>query len=308
MSINKSLEDNRLKNKDFRPNSMISPLQASEIIRVKMKDICVITGGGSGMGLATARLMGKDHSIIICGRSVQKLENAVKELQEEGIEVEAFACDVADYESVKKLAIHAMTKGEVRAVIHAAGMSPHMGNAKQIMEANALGTIHINNAFYNVMKEGGCIIDVSTMSAYLTPKIVMPVGLYKYSVKDPALFMKKIMKRVNLFPEKVRAGVAYGISKHFVIWFAKQDAARFGKKGVRVISVSPGNFETPMGNLEKEEADTYTKYCAIKRFGHVDEIASLFAYCAGKEAGYLTGVDILCDGGLVASGINPLKR
>lgn len=273
-----------------------------------MKTVCVITGGGSGMGLAAARLMGKDHDIIICGRSVKKLENADCELQKEGIEVETYACDVSDYKSVENLADYAKEKGKVAAVIHAAGMSPHMGDAKQIMEVNALGTIHINNAFYKVMEEGSCIIDVSSMSAYLTPKIVMPIGLYKYSIKDPELFMRKIMKRVNLFPKNVRAGVAYGISKHFVIWFAKQDAARFGRKGARVISVSPGNFETPMGELEKEEADTYTKYCAIKRFGQVDEIASLFAYCASTSAGYLTGVDILCDGGLVASGINPMKK
>lgn len=146
------------------------------------------------------------------------------------------------------------------------------------------------------------------MSAYITPKFIMPVRKYKYSVQDPQLFMKKVMKYINFFPKKVRAGVAYGISKHFVIWFAKQDAARFGSKGVRIISVSPGNFETPMGDLEKEEADAYTKYCAIKRFGHVDEIASLFTYCTSPSAGYLTGVDILCDGGLVASGINPLKK
>jgi NAD(P)-dependent dehydrogenase (short-subunit alcohol dehydrogenase family) len=276
--------------------------------RDEMKNVCVITGGGSGMGLATAKLMGKNHYIIICGRSVNKLENAVSELKAEGIEVEAYACDVSDFINIEKLANHAKKVGKVKAVIHAAGMSPHMGDAKKIMEANALGTININNAFYNVMEEGSCIIDVSSMSAYLTPKIIMPVRLYKYSVMDPDLFMKKIMKRVNLFPEKVRAGVSYGISKHFVIWFAKQDAARFGAKGVRVLSVSPGNFETPMGELEKEEADLYTKYCAIKRFGHVREIASLFAYCASEEAGYLTGVDILCDGGLVASGINPLKK
>lgn len=97
------------------------------------------------------------------------------------------------------------------------------------------------------------------------------------------------MRRINIFPEKVRTGVAYGISKHFVIWFAKQDAARYGTKGARVVSVSPGNFETPMGNIEKEEAKVYTKYCA------------------SRDAGYLTGVDILCDGGLVASGVKPLK-
>lgn len=273
-----------------------------------MKNVCVITGGGSGMGLATARLMGQDHYIIICGRSVGKLENAVAELQAENIEIEAITCDVSDYKSVQNLADYAKEKGHIAAVIHAAGLSPHMGCAKQIMEVNALGTININNAFYKVMGEGSCIIDVSSMSAYITPKIVMPKGLYKYSVKDPELFMKKIMKRINIFPEKVRSGVAYGISKHFVIWFAKQDASRFGSKGARVISVSPGNFETPMGELEKEEADAYTKYCAIKRFGYVEEIASLFAYCVSPSAGYLTGVDILCDGGLVASGINPLKK
>lgn len=260
------------------------------------------------MGLAAARLMGQNYYIIICGRNVMKLESAVEALRQQGIEAEAFPCDVSDYKSVEKLASYAKAKGRVAAVIHAAGMSPHMGEAKTIVEVNALGTIYMNNAFYKVMEEGSCIIDVASMSAYLTPKIVMPVRNYKYSIDNPSYFIKKIMKRVNIFPKKVQKGVAYGISKHFVIWFAKQDAARFGRKGVRVISISPGNFETPMGELEKEEADTYTKYSALKRFGHVEEIAGLFAFCSSNEAGYLTGVDILCDGGLVASGINPLLR
>lgn len=273
-----------------------------------MKDICVITGGGSGMGLATARWMGKNHYIIICGRSISKLENAVLELGAHGIETEAYSCDVSNYDNVLKFAMYAKQKGRVSTVIHTAGMSPHMGDAQKIMETNALGTINVNNAFYEVMDEGSCIVDVSSMSAYLTPKIIMPVFLYKYSVNDSALFMKKIMRWVNLFPKKVRSGVSYGISKHFVIWYARQDAARFGAKGARIISISPGNFETPMGELEKEEAETYTKYSAIKRFGHVDEIASLFAYCASEDASYMTGVDILCDGGLVASGISPLKK
>lgn len=273
-----------------------------------MEKICVITGGGSGMGLETARLMGKDHYIIICGRTMKKLEKAVDDLKAEGIEAEAFLCDVSDYESVENLALHAKEKGRVAAVIHAAGMSPHMGDAKKIMEVNALGTIYINNAFYKVMEKGGCIIDVSSMSAYLTPKVIMPVSKYRYSITNPERFMNKIMRRIKLFPKRVQAGVAYGISKHFVIWFAKQDAARFGKKGIRVISVSPGNFETPMGELEKAEAASYTKYCAIKRFGHVSEIASLFTYCVSESAGYLTGVDILCDGGLVASGVKPLMK
>jgi NAD(P)-dependent dehydrogenase (short-subunit alcohol dehydrogenase family) len=253
------------------------------------------------MGLATARLMGKDHFVIICGRTVNKLESAVKELKEEGIEVEAFPCDVSDYTSVEKLALHAKAIGKVAAVIHAAGLSPHMGDARKIIEVNALGTINVNNAFYKVMEAGSCLIDVSSMSAYLTPKFVMPVKKYKYSLQSSEVFMKKMLNSVRFFPKKAKAGVAYGISKNFVIWLAKHDAARFGAKGVRILSVSPGNFETPMGNLEKAEADAFT------RFGHVEEIASLFAFCASEEVGYLTGIDILCDGGVVASGVNPLK-
>lgn len=273
-----------------------------------MRKICVITGGGSGMGFAAARIMGKNYYIIICGRNTEKLEAAVNELKAEGIQAEAYSCDVSDLASVEKLASYSKAKGTVAAVIHAAGMSPHMGDAKTIMEVNALGTIYVNNAFYKVMEEGGCLIDVSSMSAYLTPKMVMPVGIYKYSRYDSEKFMKKMMRRIRFYPEKYQSGIAYGISKNFVIWYAKQDAARFGEMGARVLSVSPGNFDTPMGEIEKEEASAYVKYCAVKRVGKVEEIAGLFAYCVSDSAGYLTGVDILCDGGLVASGINVLQN
>lgn len=273
-----------------------------------MRKICVITGGGSGMGLAAAKEMGKSYYIIISGRNPKKLEDAVNELKADGIQVEAYPCDVSDYTSVEKLASYSKAKGSVAAVIHAAGMSPHMGDAKTIMEVNALGTIYINNAFYKVMEEGSCLIDVSSMSAYLTPKLVMPIRMYKYSREAPEQFMKKVMKRIYFYPEKYRSGIAYGISKNFVIWFAKQDAARFGNKGARVLSISPGNFDTPMGELEKEEAASFTKFCAVKRPGRVEEIAGLFAYCASEGAGYLTGVDILCDGGLVASGVNAMLK
>lgn len=146
------------------------------------------------------------------------------------------------------------------------------------------------------------------MSAYLTPKIVMPKRLYKTALTDEQIFMKKMMHWLNLFPRKVRSGVAYGISKNFVIWLAKNDASRFGEKGIRILSVTPGNFETPMGKLESEEAQTYMKYNAIKRPGKVDEIAQLFVACLDERMGYLTGTDIVCDGGCIASGVGPFSR
>jgi NAD(P)-dependent dehydrogenase (short-subunit alcohol dehydrogenase family) len=273
-----------------------------------LQNVSVITGGGSGMGLATAKIMGKASYIVVVGRTVKKLENAVRELESDGIAAEAYACDVADRSSLNGLAAHAKSLGRIAAVIHAAGLSPHMGDARTIMSANAMGTININEAFFDVMESGSCIINVSSTSAYLAPKMLMPNRLYKYSRVDSDVFMKKMMRYVNLFPKKVRSGVAYAISKHFVIWYAKTDAAKFGQKGVRVVSVTPGNFETPMGDIEREEAEMFTKYCAIPRFGYVEEIAHLLAFCASEKAGYLTGVDILCDGGLVASGVSPFKK
>ncbi len=127
----------------------------------------------------------------------------MEELRAEGIEAESFACDIANRESVDKLATHARSLGTISSVIYAAGMSPNMGDAKTIMEANALGTININEAFYNVMEEGSCIINVSSMSAYMLPKLILPDSKYKYSRTDKVLFMKKMMTRVNLLPKKL---------------------------------------------------------------------------------------------------------
>ncbi|QDR80303.1 SDR family oxidoreductase [Sporomusa termitida] len=265
-----------------------------------MKKVCVITGGGSGMGLATAKILGKNNYIIIAGRTINKLQNALEELSAEGIEAESFACDISKYASVAKLAAHAREIGVISSVIQAAGLSPHMSEAKTIMEANALGTINMHEAFYGIMEEGSCMLDVASMSGYLVPRINIPQREYKYSRINKETFINKMIAMINVFPQKLRSSMAYGISKNFVIWYAKTDAARFGQKGIRVISVSPGSFQTPMGELEKESVESHIKFCAIKRLGRVEEIADLFAFCVSDKAGYLTGVDILCDGGCVA--------
>lgn len=266
-----------------------------------MKKVCVITGGGSGIGLATAKaMMSQNYFIILVGRSAAKLACAVEEINGLGGEAEAFSCDISDAASTRRLAEHAATAGTVKAVIHVAGLSPHMGDARKIVEGNALGTINVNNAFYEIMAEGGCIIDTSSMSAHLTPQFIMPKRSYSLSRTNIKRFMNKIMARVNIFPAKVRSGVAYSISKHFVIWYAKTDAARFAQKGIRVLCITPGNFETPMGELEKEEATTYLKYNAIKRLGKPEEIAKLYASLIDEGMGYLTGAEIICDGGCIA--------
>lgn len=274
-----------------------------------MKQVCVITGGSSGMGFATAKRMGKKgYTLVLAARTPAKLDEALAKLSAEGIEAVSCRCDIGSWESVQGLAAYAAGLGRVEAVLHIAGMSPHMGDARQIMTANALGTIHIHDAFYPVLAEGGVLIDTSSMSAYLTPVVIMPKGAFKLAKSNRELFLKKMMARVNLLPKRSQAGAAYAISKYFVIQYAKTETVRFGNKGVRVLSVTPGNFETPMGELEKEEAQTYLKFNAIKRLGKPDEIAALYEALADPAMGYLTGADIICDGGCVASGAEVFSR
>jgi len=272
-----------------------------------MKNVCVITGGGSGMGLATAKLAGKDHYIIISGRTIEKLQSAIEELRAEGIEAEAFACDVSDFESVTRLSERAAEVGKIAAVIHSAGLSPHMGDAQKIMEVNALGTINVNEVFSAIMGKETCILDVASTSAYMLPDDALPVSAYELSFTDKDQFIKKMVDALKNFPDNMHSSIAYAISKNFVIWYAKKCAALCGDKGIRVVSVSPGNIETPMGKLETEGADKFTKLCAIKRFGYAQEVAYLITSCIDKKNGFLTGTDILCDGGLV-SGIKSMKR
>ena len=119
---------------------------------------------------------------------------------------------------------------------------------------------------------------------------------------------KKLVARAGIAPKGARPGLAYAISKHFVIWFAKTDAARFGAKNVRCLSVTPGNFDTSMGALESEQAEVFKKYSALKRNGGPEEIAALFAMLIDERLGFLTGTDIIMDGGVIASGASGLSR
>lgn len=266
-----------------------------------MKHVYVITGGGSGIGLATIKELGKDHTIIITGRTLAKLEKAAKEFNDQGYDVVCTTCDVSNREEVKKLVEFCSNKGEIDAVIHAAGVSPHMGNAETILKINALGTHYVDTEFARVMKSGSVILNVSSMSAYMLPKAMLPIKKYSLIFKDEKKFLTKLVKRSRLLGKKMETSLGYPISKNFVCWYIKRVANTMYEKGIRVISVSPGNFETPMGELESGQGKAFLKNNAIKRFGYPEEIAVLFKHLIDPRLGYLTGTDIVCDGGCVGN-------
>ena len=263
-----------------------------------MKNVCVITGGGSGMGLAAAKYMPKEKGIILSGRTVKKLEHAVDELKSLGYEAYAYACDTSDRASVRALAEYASSIGEIKNVINAAGISPAMAAPEQLLRINALGTVYVNQEFSKKMYQGSVIVDVSSNSAYVLPKFLINKKTYLLAETDEEQFLRKLLKKSSL-PKGTyeKSGFAYAISKNFVVWYAARCAFEYGKKGIRVVSLSPGLIATDMGNLEAKEGGSLIRYAAEERMGTPDELGFAIAMAADERNGYLAGVDILCDGG-----------
>lgn len=275
-----------------------------------MAEVCVITGGGSGMGLAAAKFMPKTKTIIVAGRTEKKLEGAVKELKELGYKAFAKVCDTSNRESVRELAEYAAKHGEVKNVINSAGLSPAMSDPETILRVNALGTVYMNQEFSKVMKKGSVIVDIASNSAYILPNFLISTKVYKLADTDEELFVKKLLKKSNLAKSKgayAVSGFAYSLSKNFVTWYAKKCAFEYGKNGIRVVSLSPGLISTDMGNLEAKEGGMLIPFSAEERMGTPEELGFAIATVADERNGYLAGVDVLVDGGST-NGMKEFKK
>ena len=266
-----------------------------------MANVCVITGGGSGMGLETARNIPKDVILVLTGRTVSKLEHAMEILEAEGHEVHLMACDVSVRRDVHELCLFAASLGTIRTVIHSAGLSPTMGNAEKISMVNAVGTKNVNMEFFKYMNDGGVIVDVASSSAYEAPGIMVKHQIFEEAEYQEDKFIKHMVGESLLPPgDENEAGFAYTLSKRFVVWYAAKCAHEYAKKGIRVVSVSPGLIETEMGTREAQAWD-YTQdmidNTCEHRMGTAAEMGFTIAMIADERNGYLSGVDILVDGG-----------
>src|SRR5450432_2120328 len=139
-----------------------------------MSEVAVITGGAGGMGLATAKIVGRDSLVMLWDVSQERLDHAKKELSGSGIACETFVCDITDRQSVQALAAKARTLGPVVSVVHTAGVSPTMGSAEKIMRINALGTIYVNEAFFDIAESGMSVVNVASMAGHQAPRLLVP--------------------------------------------------------------------------------------------------------------------------------------
>lgn len=267
-----------------------------------MTRVSVITGGAGGMGQATAKVVGLDHTVVLADVRQDRLDEALVALKDLGIEAAGVNCDVTDRDAVDELFRTAAGLGPIASVIHTAGVSPAMGDAPYVMRINTIGTLNVNEAFHGVAPEGAASVNVASMAAHLMPDEMIPADAYPLALQDVDAFLAAMLAACEFVPEDSRSGIAYGVSKGFVKWYSSSQSERFTAKGLRIVSVSPGSVETEMGLLEAANgAGAIVELAAVPRWGRPEEMAELLAFCAGEKAGYLTGADILNDGGVVAS-------
>ncbi len=270
-----------------------------------MKMISVITGGSGGMGKAIARELGKDTAVVLAARNEQKLLAAQKELKELGYEVYTFQTDIQNEKQVQDLASYAASLGSIKNVIHTSGVSPTDTDADSILRINVLGTLYVTNAFYPLLAEGGTLINFASVAAY-----TMEPDSKWYEVYDSwneEGFLGRLQEFLAASGDDpfFRAGFAYVLSKRFVIYYSQKNVLRFGKKKCRILSVSPGSYLTPMHQKlidnQPDTAESQLDLIPAARWGHPYEIAALTAFLCSSGAGFISGVDILADGGQTAN-------
>ena len=254
------------------------------------------------MGLATAKIVGSDHTVVLCDVRQERLDAAAEALKDLGVTTTVVNCDVTDRDAVIRLFETASGLGTVASAIHTAGVSPSMGDADYVMRTNAVGTVNVNEIFYASAPEGAAIVNVASMAAHMLPDELIPAAQFPTALTDEAAFMTAMLSACDIAGDEARSGIAYAISKSFVRWYSTSQCEKFNGKGLRVVSVSPGSIDTEMGRLEEQAgAGAMVADAAVPRWGKPEEMGALLAFCASEGAGYLTGTDILNDGGVIAS-------
>lgn len=263
-----------------------------------MSNVYVITGGSGGMGKAIAELVGKKGTVLLADVNEERLEQTKEELAGKGItDVEYQTVDITDAENVRKLAEKAKSLGTLKGLVHTAGLSPTMADSKRITQVNLVGTGIVLNEFLPLAEAGTVAVCISSMSGHMAPK----EGPYTTVLKNP--LADHVTETMEQFVQG-NPGAAYSLSKLGVILIVEDQAWAWGQKGARIVSLSPGTFNTPMGRQEasqQKEMKVLLDNTPLQREGEPKEIATVVDFLISDQASYITGTDILVDGGTTAN-------
>lgn len=267
-----------------------------------MKAQIVVVIGAGGIGLAIARRMGFGRTVLLAGHREQPLGEAADAMRTAGYVVETQVVDVSSRESVAALAENAAALGDVVQVIHAAGVSPNMAGVGAILSVDLYGTALVLEKFGKIVANGGAGLVVSSAAGHMMP--AFPPEQDRALALTPA---DELLALPFLQEEAIaNSTVAYMTAKRANHLRVEVEAVRWGERGARLNTISPGMVATAMGQheLNSKDGDAYREKIAAApagRIATVDEVAGAAAFLLGPDASYVTGADLLMDGGGVAT-------
>jgi len=266
-----------------------------------MASVTVVIGAGS-IGQAIARRVSAGKHVLLADLRQENADAAAKVLSDAGFEVSTAPVDVSSRESVHALVRAATALGDVTGVIHAAGVSPTQASSATILRVDLYGTALVLEQFGNVVARGGSGVVIASQSGHRLPALAAEQD--KALATTPA---DELLALPMLQPEQVQDPLrAYQISKRANSLRVMAEAVRWGRRGARVNTISPGIIFTPLARdeLSGPRGEGYRRMieaCAAKRGGTPDEVGSVAALLMGPDGGFITGSDFLMDGGVTAA-------
>ncbi|MFF8565652.1 SDR family oxidoreductase [Streptomyces albidoflavus] len=264
------------------------------------RNVVVVIGVG-GMGEAIARRQGPGNRLLLADFDEAALAGVAERLRGQGHEVVTQGVDVSSASSVAALAEAADGLGPVTQVVHTAGLSPVQASAAAVLRVDLLGTALVVEEFGRVVAPGGAGVVIASMAGYMlrTPLTAEQESALAHT---PA---QELLDLPFADPEALGQG-AYGLAKYGNRLRVQAASATWGARGARINSISPGVIATPMGQQELEGASGRTMRAMVAasgtgRLGTPEDIAEAAAFLLGPGASFVTGSDLLVDGGVVAA-------
>lgn len=266
-----------------------------------MKGIVVLIGAGS-IGQAVARRVSAGRRLLLADLKQENADRAAEVLLDAGFDVETASVNVSQRESVQQLAQRASRLGPITRVIHAAGVSPSQASPATILAVDLYGTALVLEAFGNVIAPGGSAVVIASQSGHRLGALADEQN--RALALTPA---DDLLQLPFLQPGEVKDSLhAYQLSKRGNSLRVMAEAVRWGKRGARVNTISPGIIFTPLARdeLTGPRGAGYRRMierCPAGRGGTPDEVGAIAALLMGPEGTFFTGSDILMDGGVTAS-------
>ena len=262
--------------------------------------VVVVTGLG-GMGLSVAQRLGLGSKVVLADVNQAALEVTAESLRADGYDVVEQMTDVSNRDSVAALAGTASELGRIEVVVHTAGVSPVQASVVAILKVDLLGAALLLDAFSGIVAPGGAGVFISSMAGTLAPLEPDLERRLMDSATADLLSLPELSAEAITDP-----GTAYSFAKRANQLRVRSGAVTWGRRGARVNSISPGIISTPMGSAELAGPNGEFMRGMIAgspagRVGTAHDIASAVEFLVGPAASFITGTDLLVDGGVVAS-------